>query len=209
MFKDIILVLVIQLVYVPLLTLRTIFLVKGITSMASLCAFMECLIYVFGLSVIFNGEKSPIILVIYSLGFALGILLGSFVERKLAIGYTCLTVYLLQLNQELVDTLRNSGYGVTIFEGQGKDNKRYTLEILTKRNCEENLMKAIELFEPKAFIISYEPRKFKGGYLLKSMKKAVEKKRCKKPKESGFFKKIFKKDAHVTCEICKIEDTKK
>jgi uncharacterized protein YebE (UPF0316 family) len=32
-------------------------------------------------------------------------------------------------------------------------------------------MKMIEQYEPHAFIISYEPRRFKGGYLLKSMKK--------------------------------------
>ena len=40
---------------------------------------------------------------------------------------------------------------------------------------EEKLMKMIEEYEPHAFIISYEPRKFKGGYLLKAMKKTKKK----------------------------------
>ncbi len=138
---------------------------------ASIFGFMEALIYVFGLSIVLSGEQSIAEMLVYALGFAAGIYLGGYIENKLALGYTTLTVNLLSKNSELVSHLRDCGFGVTVFEGTGKDSVRYQLQILTKRNLEEKLMSMIEKYEPNAFIISYEPRKFKGGYLLMSMKK--------------------------------------
>ncbi len=72
----------------------------------------------------------------------------------------------------LIDHLRNEGFGVTVFEGEGRDSKRYRLDILTKRNREEELLDMIDEYEPRAFIVSYEPRRFQGGFLVNSMKKA-------------------------------------
>ncbi|PIC90931.1 hypothetical protein CSV71_02420 [Sporosarcina sp. P21c] len=109
------------------------------------------------------------------------IYIGTMVEEKLAIGYTAIQVNIPTLNQPLIDKLREEGYGVTVFEGTGRDSIRYKLEILTKRNQEEGLYEMISEYQPNAFIITYEPRKFKGGYLLKAMKK--RKKRKKTPKK--------------------------
>lgn len=169
--KDIILILLMQLVYVPIFTLRTIFLVKNMTVLASIFGFMEALIYVFGLSLVFSGNKGPIAMIVYAVGFGVGILIGGAIENKLAIGYNSLVVNLMQKNMILIDRLRNEGYGVTVYEGEGRDSKRFRLDILTKRSREEHLMQVIEEYEPKAFIISYEARRFRGGFLVNSMKK--------------------------------------
>ena len=175
--KDIILLLILQLVYVPILTLRTIMLVKNMSVLASIMGFLEALIYVFGLSIVFSGEQSLAQMVVYALGFGVGLLVGSKVEEKLAIGYITLQVNLQEKNEELIDVLRKEGYGVTVFEGLGRDSKRYKLEILTKRNKEDKLVSLIEKYEEKAFMISYEPRKFRGGFLLTNMKKRIKHKK--------------------------------
>lgn len=171
---DIVVIFLLQIILVPILSLRIIFVVKNLKLLASVFGFLEALIYVFGLSIVLSGEQSIAEMFIYALGFGIGIYIGGVVEDKLAIGYTTLTVNLMNKNTELVAKLRNEGFGVTIFEGMGKDSTRYQLQILTKRSLEEKLIKLIEQDEPYAFIISYEPRKFKGGYLLKSMKKRVK-----------------------------------
>lgn len=173
---DIILIFLLQLILVPILSLRIIFVVKNLSLLASIFGFLEALIYVFGLSIVFSGEQSIAEMLVHALGFGIGIYIGGYVERKLAIGYTTLTVNLLHENSELVTKLRNEGFGVTVFEGMGRDSDRYQLQILTSRSLEEKVINMITQEDPHAFIISYEPRKFKGGYLLKSMKK--------KPKES-------------------------
>jgi len=169
--KEIILILFIQLIYVPIFTLRTIFLVKNMTYLASVLGFMEALIYVSGLSLVFRGDNGPVAMIVYAVGFGVGMFIGGAIENKLAIGYNNIVVNLDQKNTEMINHLRNDGYGVTVYEGEGRDSKRYRLDILTRRSREENLMNLIEEFEPKAFIISYEARRFKGGFIVNSMKK--------------------------------------
>lgn len=173
---NIILILILQLVYVPLLTLRTIFLVKNMTLVASVLGFLEALIYVFGLSLVFSGDQGPLAMFVYALGFGIGILIGGAVENKLAIGYNSFEVNLMNKNTELITILRDKGFGVTVYEGEGRDSQRYRLDLLTKRSREDELLEIIDAYEPRAFIVSYEPRKFKGGFLVNSMKKARKRK---------------------------------
>lgn len=168
--EEILLIILLQLVYVPIFTLRTIFLVKNMITKAAFLGFLESLIYVFGLSLVFSGKKGPMALIVYAVGFGLGILIGGFIENRLAIGYNNLMVNLMNKNIELINDLRNEGFGVTVYEGEGRDSKRYRLDILTKRSREAELLQIIEKYEPKAFIISYEVRQFKGGFLVNSMK---------------------------------------
>ncbi|MGF6953638.1 uncharacterized protein YebE (UPF0316 family) [Neobacillus sp. B4I6] len=164
--KEILLILLLQLIYVPIYTLRTIFLVKNITVLASILGIAEMLIYVFGLSLVFGGDQSFVSMVVYAVGFGLGIILGTKLEQKIAIGYINVTVNTQEKNSNLIDTLRQNGFGVTLYTGEGRDSERHRMEILTKRNRENELIATVEKFEPRAFIISYEPRRFKGGFLL-------------------------------------------
>lgn len=168
--KDILLILLLQLIYVPIYTLRTIFLVKNVMMLASILGIVEMLIYVFGLSIVFGDDKSIATMVVYAVGFGLGIILGTKLEQRLAIGYINVTVNTQVKNEELICMLRNNGFGVTLCTGEGRDSNRYRMEILTKRNRENELIATVEKYEPKAFIISYEPRRFKGGFLLDRVK---------------------------------------
>ncbi|MGE7602872.1 DUF2179 domain-containing protein [Peribacillus sp. NPDC097675] len=168
--KEILLILLLQLIYVPIYTLRTIFLVKNLTSLASVLGIAEMLVYVFGLSLVFGGDQSILAMVVYAVGFGIGIIFGTKIEQKLAIGFINVTVNTQTKNGQLIDTLRDNGFGVTLYTGEGRDSNRYRMEILTKRNREQELIATVEKFEPKAFIISYEPRYFKGGFLLDRLK---------------------------------------
>ncbi|MBK5253363.1 MAG: DUF2179 domain-containing protein [Peptostreptococcaceae bacterium] len=166
-----ILIIAIQLLYVPMLTLRTISMVKNLKLFTALFGFLETLMYIFGLAIVLSGEKSILEMIVYAAGFSMGLVVGIYIEQKLAIGYLCLNVNINQSNEEMVSVLRVQGYGVTVYEGEGKNGKRKSLEILTKRKCENDLIKLIHFYEPAAFIVAYEPKTFKGGYLTTIMKK--------------------------------------
>ncbi len=181
---NILLILLLQLIYVPLLTLRTIFLVKHMTLIASILGVAESLVYVFGLSLVFSGDQGPLAMIVYAVGFGLGILIGGAVENKLAIGYNNFSVNLMEKNTDLISSLRNEGFGVTVYEGEGRDSERYKLEILTKRNREEELLDFIDEYEPRAFIVSYEPRRFQGGFLVNSMRKPRKNPRSSRKKNN-------------------------
>ncbi|WP_338471978.1 DUF2179 domain-containing protein [Niallia sp. XMNu-256] len=169
------LIVIMQFVIVPLTTLRTIFVVKGEIRTASILGGLEALIYVISLGIIFSDLSNYLNMIAYAVGYAGGVVLGGYVERKLAIGYRTYNVSLLEKDLELCEMLRAEGFGVTLFEGEGRDgNKRFRLDIVVKRNREKELMKILDEKAPRAFIVAYEPTSFKGGYLVKSMKKAVK-----------------------------------
>lgn len=161
-----------QLVIVPLSTLRTTFVVKGLRLYAALIGLIESLIYVIALGIIFSDLSNVSNMIAYATGYAVGVLIGTGIERKLAIGYRQVTVNLLKPDDNLVDLLRTLGYGVTVYEGQGMHNEtRYRLDMMVKRSLEKELLKLIQEHAPKAFILTFEPLSYKGGF-IRNKKKA-------------------------------------
>jgi uncharacterized protein YebE (UPF0316 family) len=164
-----------QLILVPLTTLRLTFVVKGKKKEASIIAIAEALIYVISLGIVFQDLTNIYNMIAYALGYAGGVYLGGMLEEKLAIGYRAINVSLLDKNDALVELLRGQGFGVTVFEGTGmNDEHRYRLDIIAKRTREKELMVTLKQEAPKAFIVVYEPTNFKGGYLVKNMQKAKQ-----------------------------------
>ncbi|AZB43162.1 DUF2179 domain-containing protein [Bacillus sp. FJAT-42376] len=169
------LIFILQILYVPILTLRTIFLVKNQTRAAAGVGLMEAAIYIVALGIVFQDLSNIYNIIAYVLGFSVGLFLGGKLENRLAIGYVTHHVNLNERSDELVNALRNAGFGVTVFNGQGLNSIRYRLDIVSKRSREQELMEIVEEIEPKAFMTSYELRSFKGGYMVNSMKKRAKK----------------------------------
>ena len=71
----------------------------------------------------------------------------------------------------LRETLREHGYGVTQSVAYGREGERMVLEILSPRKNERTLYKLINQLEPRAFIISYEPKFISGGFWTKKVRK--------------------------------------
>ncbi|PGT78091.1 MULTISPECIES: DUF2179 domain-containing protein [Bacillaceae] len=171
MLLQALLIFVLQLIYVPVLTIRTILLVKNQTKSAAGVGLLEGIIYIVSLIFVFQDLSNMYNIVAYVVGFSVGLLLGGALERKLAIGYITYQANILDKNMELVNALRTAGFGVTVFEGEGINTARFRLDIVAKRSREKELLHIIDQHEPKAFLMSYEIRSFKGGFLTKSMKK--------------------------------------
>lgn len=162
-----------QLIYVPMLALRTICMVKKLTVLTAVFGVLEALIYVFGLSLVLTGDQTILEMLVYAFGFGLGLIVGIHIENRIAIGYTSVIANIREKNMALITQLRENGYGVTVFEGEGRESSRYRLDILTKRSRETELLELINQYEPSAFVIFYEPKLFKGGYILELMKKRM------------------------------------
>ncbi|WP_028400687.1 DUF2179 domain-containing protein [Ectobacillus panaciterrae] len=165
------LIFLLQIVYVPVLTIRTILLVKNQTRSAAGVGLLEGAIYIVSLGIVFQDLSNFLNIFAYVIGFSAGLLLGGYIERKLAIGYITYNVSLLERCEELVSALRQAGFGVTVFEGEGINSVRYRLDVVAKRSREAEFLDIINQIAPKAFMASYEIRSFRGGYLTKSMKK--------------------------------------
>ncbi|UFJ41689.1 DUF2179 domain-containing protein [Brevibacillus humidisoli] len=177
MFFSFLLVFTIQISYMTLYTMRMIFMMRGLRYAAAGISFAEVGVYLIGLGIVLNNLEDPWNLFAYCAGFASGILVGSKIEERLALGYVTVKVIAPSPDDpnerpdfHLADELRKAGFGVTSWLGQGRDGKRLVMEILTKRTNQAKLMELIITWEPRAFVISHEPSSFKGGFWVKQIR---------------------------------------
>lgn len=162
---------VIQIVYVSCSTLRVILMLKGQRYYAAALSTVEITIYVLGLNLVLQYLDHAISLIVYAAGFGLGILAGSWVEEKIALGYVTLKVITKDVHGTMASDLRQSGYGVTSWIGTGRDGDRLVLEVLAKRKHQHKLYKTILAIDPKAFVVTLEPKRLHGGFWASNVRK--------------------------------------
>ncbi|GGD81191.1 DUF2179 domain-containing protein [Paenibacillus nasutitermitis] len=154
----------INVVYVSIFTLRLILVIKGRRGAASLMAMVEVFVYLAGLNLVLQNLSNPVNMAAYCLGFGIGVYAGSRIEEYLALGYSVVQVIVDSAATALPNKLRDFGYGVTSWMAEGRDGQRLIMQVLVKRSNEKQLMRSIMVVAPKAFVISHEPRQFKGGF---------------------------------------------
>ena len=151
--------------------MRMILTLKGRRYIAAFVSMFEIVIYVVGLGLVLDNLNEIQNLVAYALGFGTGVVVGTKIEEKLALGY--ITVNVVSSNPDLNFTrkIREKGYGVTSWSSYGMDGDRLSMQILTPRKYELRLYEMIKGIDPKAFIISYEPKQIYGGFWVKQVRK--------------------------------------
>lgn len=159
--EKIFIILIIQLVYNALLTIRINLMVRDKCMISAVFGFIESLVYIFGLALVLKETNNIYTILTYAFGFGLGICLGGYLEKKLAIGNITLSVNIKRKNEDLIKHLRKDNFHFTVFEGDGIDGKRYKFDILTNKHNENALINLIEKYEPESFIVVLEPRKYK------------------------------------------------
>ncbi|SFB14547.1 Uncharacterized protein YebE, UPF0316 family [Lentibacillus halodurans] len=164
-------ILVINIVYVSLSTMRMILTLKGRRYMAAFVSMFEIVIYVLGLGLVLDNLNEIQNIIAYALGFGLGVIVGTKIEEKLALGYITVNVISSDPNIDFTRQLREKGYGVTSWFAYGMEGDRLVMQILTPRKYELKLYETIKTIDPKAFIISYEPKQINGGFWVKQVRK--------------------------------------
>ena len=159
----------VQISYVTLLTLRMIFVIRGRSYLAAFISVFEVSIFIAGLSIVLTNLGDILSIVVYSLSYGLGIILGGFIENKMALGYMQVQVITKNISDDIPRLLREQGFGVTNWLADGRDGKRQVLNVLAKRKCRSSMEKSIKRLDPEAFMISFEPTRFSGGYLAKKV----------------------------------------
>ncbi|MFC4559451.1 DUF2179 domain-containing protein [Virgibacillus kekensis] len=164
-------ILIINIVYVSLSTVRMILTLKGRRYIAAVVSMFEVVIYVLGLGLVLDNLNEIQNLVAYAVGFGIGVVVGTKIEEKLALGYITVNVISSDPNIEFTRKLREKGYGVTSWYAYGMEGDRLAMQILTPRKYELTLYESIKTIDPKAFIISYEPKQINGGFWVKQVRR--------------------------------------
>ncbi|WP_078393639.1 DUF2179 domain-containing protein [Shouchella patagoniensis] len=159
-----------QLLYVPLVVLRTLMMVKGEKEKSALFATFEGGVHVVALGIVFSDLSNYWNMAAYAIGFGLGMYIGAIVEEKLAIGYVSIQVNTSIQHKPLLEELRKSGFSVCATPVEGIHSLRYQLACTARRDREHEFIRIVNAYDSEAFVVSFEPRNFKGGYIVKRKK---------------------------------------
>lgn len=122
-------------------TLKLKAIMRGDKMQAFIIAFIEVTIYMLAVSSGLKYISNPVVLILYSLGYATGNYLGILIDEKISSG-SFYVLAVTDLNEEtiaLADYLRKKGYGVTTQKGWGLNGseKLQIKTIINKRQLEE------------------------------------------------------------------------
>ncbi|MGB9792221.1 MAG: DUF2179 domain-containing protein [Thermacetogeniaceae bacterium] len=152
-----------RVVDMTLATLRTLFLVRERSWVAGAIGFGEALIYIVALNLVFRHLNSAWSFFFYAGGFACGNVLGSLIEKKLAIGYLVVQVIPRRDADTIAEKLRSSGFGVTVWEAEGLEGKHMVLNAVIRRRDRERLFSLLREIDDNAFVAVSEVRSKEGG----------------------------------------------
>lgn len=156
-----------RIIEVSMGTLRIILINKGYRKQGVILAFVEVMMWVFIASRVITGiAEYPLKGVIYSLGFAGGVYVGSKLESRLAFGKMLLqSISSIEKGKEVAQMLRNQNYAVTELLGKGKDTERMILMIYTNRKGKDSIIDKIRLIDEHAMVVAQDISTLKGGYI--------------------------------------------
>jgi len=144
-----------RLVDVSLGTLRTIAIVHGRTLLAFMLGFFESAIWLVVVSTIVQTvTQQPLLGIVYAFGFASGNLVGIKIEKWIAIGHLIFRIISRKNSGSMAATLRDKGYRVTTFAGEGKDGPVQELYVVCRRKDLKNLMHTVLMIDPEAFYVT-------------------------------------------------------
>lgn len=166
-FWELLLILVSKMIEVSIGTLRHILINKGYKKQGAILSFFEVLLWVIIASLVIQGiAEAPIKAITYSLGFAIGVYLGSLLESYFALGKLLIHVNCsLSSSKKTIQAIRDAGFGVTSIDAHGKDSDRIILMVFTNRKGHKELVELIYAIDPKTMIVANEVSVIKGGYI--------------------------------------------
>lgn len=149
---------------VPIGTLRIIFVVRGAPVVAAILGFFEVSIWVLGVSGVLKYLfDNPLAILGYAGGFAVGNLVGLWIERKLALGQLAVRIINTRKDIRLTPLLREAGYGVTEVGATGKDGPVELCFLVIPRAVVLKLEKFVLGLVPGAFMSVENVRGTIGG----------------------------------------------
>ncbi len=131
-------------------TLRIIFVSKGYKKLAPFFGFFEILIWIFAISRIMENLDNWACYIAYAGGFATGNYAGMILEEKLAIGHELIRVITRKEAIELINALKNKGFGITSLKANGINGEVAVLYIIINRKNIGEVLDTIKTYNPLA-----------------------------------------------------------
>lgn len=143
--------------------IRTVELVKDNTIKAVILAFFEVFIwFLIAREALTSTDLNIIVAIFYSLGYAVGTLIGSYLSKKLIKGSVGVQVVTSNINTKNISKIKKEGYGITSLKID--TNKRMLFIEVDKKRLRK-LLDLINKIDSKSFITVSDTKYVSNGYV--------------------------------------------
>lgn len=149
---------------VSLGVIRTVELVKDNTLKAVILAFLEVFIwFLIAKEALTTNEFNIFIAVFYSLGYATGTYIGSYLSKRFIKGCVGVQVVSSNINNNKIEIIKKEGYGISSLKMDGRNKRMLFIEVDKKKL--NDLLSLLNKLDQDSFIIISDRKKIYGGYL--------------------------------------------
>ena len=132
-------------------TVRLVLVARGRKIIAPILGFFEVLIWLLAIRQIMSNLTHWITYFAFASGYAMGNYVGMVLEEKLAVGLEVFRIITKKDSGDLMNDLKDEGYGVTCVDAQGTTGKVNLIFTIINRRDHKKIIKLIHRFDPKAF----------------------------------------------------------
>ena len=157
------LIFVLRVANMSLDTLRLVLVVRGQRLLAAAAGFLEALIFVLVLAQVLRDLTNIWNVLAYAGGYSGGILVGMWLEERLALGFGHVRV-ITAPDKAVAATLRAMGFAVTELRGQGRAGEVSVINCTVQRRDVGRVQAAIKSVDEAAFITVDEIRPLHRGF---------------------------------------------
>lgn len=155
---------VIRVISIAMDMLRFLLGLRGKTIIAWILGFVETVMFVYSMGWVLKDTSNVLNVIAYCAGFATGNALGMWLEKKLAIGFSHITLISKLMDKQLTEAIRAEDYAVTEISAHGKDGAVSMLTMTVRRKNVKRIEALAKSVEPEVFITTEDVSPISSGY---------------------------------------------
>ena len=133
-------------------TVRIVLLVAGQRWSAAVLGFVEVSIWALAMGGVVTNLDNPLTVVGFAGGFAVGVLIGLWIEERIALGFRVVQVINRDTAIDVSSRLREHGFRVTRVDGHGLEGPVEIAILLIRRRSLRRVRELIEEIAPASFV---------------------------------------------------------
>lgn len=145
-------------------TLRVLVMVRGKKPLAWMVGFLQAFIFILAVLEVLTHLDNWLNVVAYAAGFPTGVAVGLWLEERLAVGYTEITITSPMRGELVAEKLRSEGFAVTEIPARGRSGSVTMLQLTVPRKQADEVETVVLESDPDAFITADDVRPVRRGF---------------------------------------------
>ncbi len=148
-------------------TLRMLFTVRGRKMLAGVIGVVQATVFIVAVSQVLKGPLTVYNVLGYAFGFGAGVMLGMYVEERLAIGYGMFRIYSPLHGMQIASALRRNGFAATEIMAAGRDGQMIVVNCAVARRDNTTVRGIIDEIDGNAFVTVDPVEPLQHGFFRK------------------------------------------